>query len=637
MLFVVVVLAAALGGGSAGAGGGGGGGGASGGGGDAATRAHAHLAGRAFGGGENGAAELHYVRMHQGLEPDAVPSLVLLGVARSGSGAPPPLSRGWRCVRCSPSHNASLHTTPPPPPADLLRRLLARYPALQPSHYRESNFLTQCARTDGEYSASLAEAYCGGGGKPPGAAAPRDPFEPRCHTCTPLGYALMFNTTAVAARLGGCPLAAQAPCAGGQLSPDGLTRAPPRAGYSPVFAVDSSKQYSASAGHAARAAAVLAGASPRARAVLLLRNPADVGRALYDVVVTEYCGPGGTAALCATQGATVPYERLAAAELLFLASPNAAALLNATLTLAGAAALAGAAGGANVSGLVALERALGTAWKDWCQAGGGAAAAAASMSAEAAAASACPPKVTLFGRSLFLLRGLYAPVVLVWAARFARPGRPLLVVQSEAYAADPAGAVETLFGPFLFGEGDGMGAKAGGAGGGGGPADALADGPAAGLAAPRAAGGGGGSSAAERPPRVAVQSVAQRCAVARLFEGPNAQLEALLGALQAAGLVQLRRTAGGGAGAAGAGAGADQPAGNFTGNGDYDYAAENADCARARRGRVGRVGRRGCVHLSDVSRSDARRRPPPAPRPDGLNASTDEIITSDTEYTYIYR
>lgn len=505
------------------------------------------VAGRAFSPGEAVSAETHYVRMRAGLDPDAVPSLVLaVRVALFR------LSR----LPFPPSQQPSLTRLRPRAPsqgvarsgaADLLRRLLARYPALQTGTFAETNFLTQCQAREADYAAYRgAHAHCRT--PPPNASS-----DPACHTCSPPGAAALFDTPAVRARLGlacGRPLTSQALCAGGALLPSasgaGYARAPPADGYAPVFTLDASKQYGAGVGLASRAAGVLRAVSPRARVAILLRHPADMGRAIYDVKLTEECGPGGVARACA--GVT-PYEALAAAELSFL-NTTAGRAAFAALVNASSAAVAAASGVGNASApdsARSADAALQAAWAAWAK------------------SHAFPP--LLWGRALYTLHGLFAPVILAWASRFAPAGRPILVVQSEAYFADPPGLVDSLFGPFLFGEAAGMAAQGGSAS----SDTTLAASPTAGLRpAPHA-------SSHVPAGAKAAQSVAQRCALWDLFASPNAKLQALLDHCVAAGTVQLFRVPGAGPmwprPAECGPVGGVAPQGNVTGSGDYDYAA----------------------------------------------------------------
>jgi hypothetical protein len=390
--------------------------------------------------------ELHYMRARQGLDPEAVPSLAIIGVAKSGA-------------------------------TDVYRRLLSRYPSLQAGLYRELNFLTQCQQEAGALLLyRQTHAHCGAG---------NGTGDPACHGCSPLGYAALFNTSGVRQRLGACPhaLPAQALCAGGWLQPDGGSRAPPATGYRPVFTVDASKTYSGSAGAAQRAATLLASISPRTKVVLMLRNPADMGRAVYNAKLSSECGShecdgvGG--------GARVPpYETIVTRELAFLAYPTAQALLTSLVT-------ATRPGDAR-----AAELALAANWTAFATSNGW--------------------ETHLWGKQLFLLHGVYAPILMAWVERFVPAGRPMLVVQSEAYFARAPELVDDVFGTFMFGDADGLRGFAEGS---------------AGLEAPQRVRYGAKAS----------QSIASRCAVVDALRGAGRALEKAVARYQKAGKVQLLR------------------------------------------------------------------------------------------------
>jgi len=399
-----------------------------------------------FGRGESVSAELHFMRTRQGLDPEAVPSLALVGVSKSGA-------------------------------TELYRRLLSRFPALQPGAFRELNFLTQCQSDSAQLVAYRgSHAHCEAG-------LVNGSADPACHGCSPLGYASLFNTSAVRARLGACdqPLATQSLCAGGQLLADreGLKEASP--GYRPVFTVDASSSYSGSGGLAQRAATTLTALSPRTKVLLLLRSPVDLPRALYNAKLAAECGSHE----CSAGAAAVPsFQALIQRELAFLN------------TSAGAQALALLASASSVSAARDGEQRLGAAWASY-------------------AAQAKWP-VALWGKSLYCLEGLYAPALLAWSYKFVTPGRPMLVVQSEAYFEDPPRLVDELFAPFLFGDAD--------------AATTFAD------------GGRGVEPPALRPYGAkAAQTAQQRCALYELLRGPNKVLETLLTRLVKEGRVQLRR------------------------------------------------------------------------------------------------
>jgi hypothetical protein len=437
LLFIIVVATSAAGGGGSSSSGHGG-----------ASRGTSDtvIGGAAY---EDLSAELHYMRLRSGLDPEAVPSLAILGVTKSGA-------------------------------TDVYRRVLARYPSLQAGEYRETNFLTQCQTDSGALLAyRRSHAHCEAGGN--GSA------DPACHGCSPLGYASLFNTSAVRARLGACPhpLAAQALCAGGWLEQDGSVSQAAASGYKPVFTVDASKMYSGSAGLAQRAATLLAGVSPRTKLVLLLRNPADMGRAVYNAKLAEECGRhecdglGGGA-----QPRVPPYETIVQRELDFLNTSGGAALLSALVD----ATAPGAARNA--------ELALAANWTAY-------------------AASRNWPAV-LWGKQLFILHGVFSPVVLAWGERFLTPGRPMLVVQSEAYFERAPALIDDVFGAFLFGD-------------------------AAGLRGFAEGSEGLGPPTRLRYGAKAAQSVASRCAVYDALKGPSRALEKLLTRYVKAGKVQLLR------------------------------------------------------------------------------------------------
>ena len=295
-------------------------------------------------------------------------------------------------------------------------------------------------------------------------------------------YALLFNTSDVRRALGNCsfPLHQQLVCAGGQLLPDGVTRAPAAPGYHPVFTVDASKMYSGSVGLALRSAELLAAASPNTKVVLLLRSPVELARAVYNEKLTQECGTHE----CGTS--KPPFETLLHRELQFLneSRPAAAALarLLSNATRPGEARM--------------LELHLQSNWTAYAMNHGW--------------------EPVLWGKSLYSLHGLYAPVVMTWVEKFVRPGRPLLVVQAEAFFERPAEVVDNVLGPFLFGDPAGMAAF-------------QAPGPAP-AASPAVAYGA-----------KAAQSVASRCALYETLAPANRALERMLNAYAKQGRVQLVR------------------------------------------------------------------------------------------------
>ncbi len=454
--------------------------------------------GSLFGGtaAEDVASQLSYIRARQGLDPEAVPSLALIGVSKSGS-------------------------------TDLYHRLLARYPALQSGLFRETNFLLQCQQDAGALLTYRRDhghcAEAGGGG------------DPSCHGCSPLGYAALFNTSAVRERLGACahPLPAQALCAGGWLEPDGIARAPAADRYRPAFTVDGSKAYSSSAGAAQRAATLLAALSPRTKVALMLRDPADMGRALYNTKLTAECGThecdgrgGGVGG--GNVPAVPPYSVIVDRELQFLNTSVAQSLLSQLVNAT------------RPPDARAAELALAANWTAFATRRG------------------WPPAV--WGHQLFVLKGVYTPIITAWAERFVQAGRPMLVVQSEAYFERAPALVDDLFGAFLFG-----GAQAGTA--------AFAGG---------ASGAGLQPATRGRYGAKATQTVAQRCAVADLLRGASRALEKQLARYAKAGKVQLLRASGTGpmwprpAICAQLSADPDAAAAVVDAAGDYDYFDPNA-------------------------------------------------------------
>jgi len=360
--------------------------------------------------------------------------------------------------------------------------------------------------------------------------------DPKCHLCGIRGYASVFNTSAVRARLGGCPLplSQQALCAGGALKADRSGRETAAAGYHPTFTVDASNQYSGSPRLAMRAAAVLAAVSPGTKLVLMLRSPADIGRALFNAHLTSECGTAQCGPGSGHEPEVPPYETLIARELAYLNTSAARAQL---------AALLAASNGTAAAGRDALE-ALEAGWVEHWNSHSG--------------AWGAGPK--FFNHSalgvLYSLAGVYAPLLNAWTEKFVTPGTPLLVVHSEGYFTHAPQLIDDLFGSFLFGDSEGVGA----------------------FAAP---GGGLGQPALRRYGQKAAQSRAQRCELWELLRDFNAALYERLAALQKAGKVQV----GGRAESTGklwpkpaecsAGAG-----GNVTGANDYDY-AEGVRCAAA--------------------------------------------------------
>lgn len=421
----------------------------------------ASMAGMAPGGGSHKqhssvpeTPQLHYVRTRQGIDPEAVASLVIAGVHKGGA-------------------------------TDLYRRLLARFPALQPGAYRELNFLTQCQSDPSELLAYRnSHRHCD-------APLNNGSADPACHGCTPLGYGALFNTSGVSARLGKCafPLTSQSICAGGALLPDADATKSGTEGYTPVFTVDASvKAYASSVGAAYRAASTLSKVSPRSKIILLLRSPADVPRAVYNAKLEAECGShqcSGTGN--GTAGGVPSYETLIARELAYL-----------TNTTKGIANLAALVGADSVKAAKRAEEQLQVDWSAY------------------AVAHRFPPIV--WDHALWSLHGLYGPLIQAWSDKFVVPGRPMLVLQSEAYFSDPGGMVDALVGPFLFGDDD--------------------------AAAVFATGGASGQAVAAPQRKYgskASQSVGQRCALYEMLKQPTKQLEQLLTRLQKEGKVQLRR------------------------------------------------------------------------------------------------
>ena len=411
--------------------------------------------------------------------------------------------------------------------SDLYRRLLARYPSLQPGPFRELQFLQWC-QTDGDalkrfraqpHSNCTQSAELGGA-------------NPLCHTCSLPGYAAAFNTSAIRQRLGHCPLPLQqqALCAGGQLLPDRSGRKAVTEGYQPTFTVDGSSQYSASPGLATRAATLLRAISPRTKVILLLRSPADLGRAMYNAKLTTECGTHG----CEGGGVpgrvhVPPYQTIVDRELQYL---------NTSTGKSGLALLLAAAGNASAGreAVQTLEAGWDAYWKS------------------RAASWGAGPRVFDHGPTaiLYSLAGVYTPVLNAWAEKFVTPGAPMLVVHSEGYFTRAPELLDSLFGTFLFGDAAGLGT--------------WAD-----------EGLGGGSGGTRAYGAKASQSAAQRCAVYDLLKPHNAALYARIARLEKEGKVQM------GARAADTGPLWPRPrecfpppgqdvSGNVTGAGDYDYA-----------------------------------------------------------------
>jgi hypothetical protein len=397
--------------------------------------------------------QLHYVRTRQGIDPEAVASLVIAGVHKGGA-------------------------------TDLYRRLLARFPALQAGAFRELNFLTQCQSDTTELLAyRTTHHHCD-------APLTNGSADPACHGCTPLGYAALFNTSGVRNRLGKCafPLTSQSICAGGALLPDADATKSGTEGYTPVFTVDASvKAYASSVGAAHRAASTLSKVSPRTKVILLLRSPTDVPRAVYNAKLEAECGSHQCNGGNGTGGAVPSYELLIARELAYL-----------TNTSKGIANLAALVSANDSKTAKRAEEKLQVDWSSY------------------AASQRFAPMV--WDHALWSLHGLYSPLVQAWSDKFVVPGRPMLVLQSEAYFSDPGGMVDALVGPFLFGDDD--------------------------AAAVFAAGGASGAAVAAPQRKYgskARQSVGQRCALYEMLKQPTKQLEQLLTRLQKEGKVQLRR------------------------------------------------------------------------------------------------
>ena len=260
-------------------------------------------------------------------------------------------------------------------------------------------------------------------------------------------------------------------------------------GYSPVFTVDASvKAYASSVGSAYRAASTLSKVSPRTKVILLLRSPADVPRAVYNAKLEAECGTHECQGDAKGNGSVPPYETLIARELAFLNSSTSggktrlAALVNAS--------------DAKVAKQVEEEMLL-----DWTK-----------------YAKAHGFEPTLWGHAMWSLHGLYAPLVQAWTDRFVTAGRPMLVLQSEAYFQDPGAAVDSVLGPFLFGDAD-----------------------AAAVFRDPAGAGPGEAAPLRKYGNKAVQSVGQRCAMYDLLREPTKVLEEQLTQLQKQGKVQLRR------------------------------------------------------------------------------------------------
>lgn len=183
--------------------------------------------------------------------------------------------------------------------------------------------------------------------------------------------------------MGSCTfnLRQQLACAGGPQTVNSRARAPAE-GFTPTFTVDASQSYSASVEQALRSADMLRQLSPTTRVVMLLRNPLDIGRAIYNQLLWDHCG---------TQecGKTVlPFQTLVNYEMEFLnKSAHARRLVDrlANCTRPGEARL--------------LEINLAGNWSQWVDSKG------------------LPDSArSVFSKNLFSLKGLYQPVLMVRSA-----------------------------------------------------------------------------------------------------------------------------------------------------------------------------------------------------------------------------
>lgn len=388
---------------------------------------------------------MHYLLMRQGLDPEALPSVAIIGAARAGV-------------------------------TDLFRRLQLRYPVLYRGAFKELNFLTECqidAAVLKDYQ--MRNSHC----ERPTSG------DPLCYDCSVESYTALFNTSEIRDAMGTCafPLRQQLVCAGGQLLPDGITRAPPAPGYSPVFTVDASKMYSGSVGLAVRSAELLAQLSPNTKLIMLLRNPADLARAVYNAKLQQECG---TRECDGVDGAAyvLPYEVLLQQELQFLNQSAAAKHLLtrlANVTRPGEARL--------------LEMHLQSNWTEY------------------AVAQQWPP--ALWGKVLYSMKGMYYPIVMSWVEKFVRAGRPMLVIQAEGYFERAPDMIDDVLGPFLFGDPAGMAA--------------FASGPPPEPATKRKYGA------------KAAQTVASRCMLHDILSPLNKALERLLNRYAKEGKIQLIR------------------------------------------------------------------------------------------------
>lgn len=268
----------------------------------------------------------------------------------------------------------------------------------------------------------------------------------------------MFNTSDVRKSMGSCafPLRQQLACAGAPALPNSKTRNE-AAGYSPTFTMDASQSYSSSVGQALRSADMLRQLSPTTRVVMLLRNPLDIGRAVYNQLLWDKCGTEE----CGKD--LPPFQTVVNYEMQWLNKSATARRLVERL------ANCSRPGDARL-----LELNLLGNWSEWVDRGN------------------APPNVRqVFDQSLFSLKGLYQPVITArgrlprsprslslharsraaaasaplsdgprlskphlsqtWLDRFVVPGRPMLVMQAEGYLANAPQYVDEVLGPFLFG------------------------------------------------------------------------------------------------------------------------------------------------------------------------------------------
>lgn len=213
----------------------------------------------------------------------------------------------------------------------------------------------------------------------------------------------MFNTSDVRKSLGACtfPLQQQLACAGGPQLPNSKTRAA-AASYTPTFTVDASQSYSASVGQALRSADMLRQLSPTTRAVMLLRNPLDIGRAIYNQLLWDKCGTEE----CGKD--VPPFQAVVDLEMQFLNQSAVARKLVERLansTHPGEARL--------------LEINLQTNWTAWMDKKG----------------PSFAKYEYVFNKNLFTLKGLYQPVIMARLCLASQPP-PCVCFVARASAAD---------------------------------------------------------------------------------------------------------------------------------------------------------------------------------------------------------